>query len=127
MIKAKYIAYICAALTAFFTPIVPDLIFVSVLIIGDFITGVSKAIKKGEVSSRKMVKKFYDTIGYFTGIIVAAYVQKYFGEQIPIVKATLAIIALTEIQSLRENILSITGTDVLKPLISVLKKKSEEV
>ena len=41
-----------------------------------------------------------------------------------IVKALVAIIALSELQSIRENIESITGIDILKNISNVFKKKS---
>ena len=123
--KAKYIAYIIAGAVTFFTPLAPTLFFVGFLVLADFVTGVSKASKEKNVRSSKMIKKFYDSIGYFIGILVAQVVEIYFGDAVPIVKAVVAIIALTELQSLRENIHALTGTDILHPLMNIIKKKSE--
>lgn len=122
--KGKFAIYVIAAFAAFMSPLVPTLVFVGFLVACDFVTGLAKASKKGSVSSAKMIAKFYDSIGYFIGIIVAAFTEQYFGDAIPMVKAVVAIIALTELQSLRENIKELTGTDILQPLINILKKKS---
>lgn len=126
LMKAKYIAYIIAGIAAFLSPLAPTLYFVGVLVVCDFTTGVLKAYRNKNLNSRKMIKKFYDSSAYMIGIIVASCVENYFGDAVPIVKATVAIIALTELQSLRENIKELTGTDVLQPLSNILKKKSEE-
>jgi hypothetical protein len=49
----------------------------------------------------------------------------YFGDEIPLVKPVIAMIALSELQSMRENIEAITGVDLLKNLFNVLQRKSE--
>lgn len=123
--KGKFAAAVTAAFVAFISPLTSTLVFVGFLVACDFITGLAKASKKGTVTSEKMIAKFYDSIGYFIGIIVAAFTEQYFGDAIPMVKAVVAIIALTELQSLRENIKELTGTDILQPIINILKKKGE--
>lgn len=123
---SKYATIVGIAFAAFLAPLVPTFIFVGFLVMCDFVTGLTKAHKKGTVHSSKMIAKFYDSVGYFIGIIVAAFCERYFGDAIPMVKAVVAIIALTELQSLRENIKDITGTDILQPIINVLKKKGEQ-
>lgn len=114
-----------SGLLAFLLPLTEVLIFVGFIVSCDFITGVIKAHKKGEVRSRRMIDKFYDSIGYFIGILIAHYAENFFGDAVPLVKAVVAIIALTEVQSVRENISEITGTDILKPIINLLKSKTD--
>lgn len=124
--KGKYLAYISAGLIAFITPLAPALWFVGLLVMCDFLTGIAKAKKRGQISSARMIDKFYASVGYFLGIIVSHTVELYFGDAVPIVKAVVAIIALSELQSLRENIEAITGTDIMKPLYKFLKERSGE-
>ena len=119
----KYGLLVASGLISFIMPISQSLLFVGVISMFDWITGVLKAKKTNTVSSSKMIRKFYSTTGYFIGIIIAHYVEIYFASEIPIVKAVVAIIALTEIQSLRENIKEISGTDILKPITNLLSKK----
>jgi phage-related holin len=130
IMKAKYTlmvsaAYVSAAFAAFLAPLIPTFVFVGFLVMSDFVTGVAKAQKKGNISSAVMIRKFYKSIGYFIGILVAAFCEMYFGDAVPFTKAVVAIIALTELQSLRENIFELSGTDILKPIINILQKKGE--
>jgi len=123
---AKYTLYAVAGLSAFFAPLQATLLFVGFLVIADFAMGVAKAAKNGNLSSRRMADKFYVSVGYFLGILVAHSMEGYFGDAVPMVKAVVAIIALTEIQSLRENIECLTGTDILKPIVKILRKEANE-
>lgn len=125
-ISNKLLIYIITGLIAFFAPITEVMIFVGAIVTCDFITGIIKARKTATVRSDKMADKFYVSIGYFIGIIIAHYCELVFGNSVPIVKAVVAIIGLTEIQSVRENITVITGMDILKPIINLLNKKSPE-
>jgi phage-related holin len=124
---AKYALLAIAALCTFLSPIVPTLCFVGMISVIDFITGIIGAKAKGnEIKSSKMIRKFYAVIAYFLGILIAHILEGYFGDVVPMTKAVVAIIAVTEIQSVRENITAITGVDILKPLERILIKKSEE-
>lgn len=122
----KYFIMGVTALISFISPLVPTLYFVGILVMSDFITGVIKAHKAQKLTSRRMSDKVWMTVGYFMAIMVAFAMEKYFGDAVPMVKAVVAIIALTEIQSLRENIEKITGTDILKPLIKILRQEAKE-
>lgn len=122
---SKFFALMVSGLLAFLFPLKEVLIFVGFIVSCDFITGVIKAHKKGEVRSSRMIDKFYDSIGYFIGILIAHYAEIFFGDTVPLVKAVVAIIALTELQSVRENISEITGTDILKPIINLIKSKTD--
>ena len=91
----------------------------------DWITGLIKAHKANEISSRKMIKKFYTGTSYLVAIAAVRWCEVYFGDQLPLVKPVIAMIALSELQSMRENIEAITGIDLLKNLFNVLQRKSE--
>lgn len=124
---AKYCLLIIAAIATFLSPIIPTLCFVGAISMIDFITGILGAKSKGqEIQSSKMIRKFYAVCAYFLGILIAHILERYFGDVVPMTKAVVAIIAVTEIQSVRENITAISGVDVLKPLERILIKKSEE-
>lgn len=121
----KYLFLVIMGVVTFLAPIQGSLLFVGLISIADFITGIMKAQKAGNVSSRKMINKAYAAAGYFIAILVAHGVEVYVGDVVPIVKAVVSIIALTEIQSVRENIKEMTGTDVLSPLIKMLQRKED--
>lgn len=122
----KYLLLIIMGVATFLAPIQGSLLFVGLISIADFITGLMKAQKAGNISSRKMINKAYAAAGYFIAILVAHGVEVYIGDIAPIVKSVVAIIALTEIQSVRENVKEMTGTDVLSPLIKFLERKQSE-
>ena len=122
----KYWLLILSSLSLFFAPLGPTFVFVGFLVISDFLTGVLKAYKKSDVKSRRMIDKFYTSVAYFIGIIITYKMEQYFGDQLPFLKAVVAIIAATELQSIRENIKEITGVDLLQPVLKFIKRKEKE-
>jgi len=123
--KEKYTIYLVTGLVAYLTPILTSLLLVGGLVMFDWITGVMKAHKLGTLSSRAMIKKFYTASSYLVAIGAVRLCEVYFGDDIPLVKPVIAMIALSELQSMRENIEAITGIDLLKNLFNVLQRKSE--
>jgi phage-related holin len=123
--KEKYTIYLITGLIAYLTPILTSLLLVGGLVMFDWITGVMKAHKLGTLSSRAMIKKFYTASSYLVAIMAVRLCEVYFGDDIPLVKPVIAMIALSELQSMRENIEAITGIDLLKNLFNVLQRKSE--
>jgi phage-related holin len=123
--KVKYTIYLVTGLVAYLTPILTSLLLVGGLVMFDWITGVIKAHKLGTLSSRAMIKKFYTGASYLVAIAAVRLCEVYFGDEIPLVKPVIAMIALSELQSMRENIEAITGVDLLKNLFNVLQRKSE--
>lgn len=125
MMKEKYFIIVTTGLIAYLSPIITSLFFVGGLVMFDWITGMVKAHKLGTLNSRKMIKKFYTGASYLIAIGTVRLCEVYFGDGVPLVKPLIAIIALSELQSMRENIEAITGVDLLKNLFSVLQRKSE--
>jgi len=118
----KYALSIVAGLMAYYTPLKEVFVFVGILVFADFITGISKAIKNREFTSTKCIRKFWVSLGYFVGISVARAFEIYIGQDV-IVKPMVAIISVSEVQSLRENILALTQVDILKPITNLFIKK----
>jgi hypothetical protein len=125
LLAIKYAPYILAGVLSYISPIVPALIFVGMLVMADWITGMIKGHRTKTFKSRKVIQKFYSGCAYIICILVVRMAEVYFGEEIPFVKPVVAIIALAELQSLRENIQSITGIDILKHFTSVIMRKSD--
>lgn len=122
----KYGLIMLSSLSLFFAPLLSTFVFVGFLVIADFITGVVKARKLNDVRSRRMIDKFYTSIAYFIGIIITYKMENYFGDNIPFLKAVVAVIAATELQSIRENIKEITGVDLIQPVMKLLKRNNNE-
>lgn len=126
LLAVKYAPFIVAGILSYFSPIAPALIFVGMLVMADWITGMIKGHRTSTFSSRKVIQKFYSGCAYIICILVVRMAEVYFGEDIPFVKPVVAIIALAELQSLRENIQSITGIDILKHFTTVIMRKSNQ-
>lgn len=61
------------------------------------------------------------------GLVTAFVVETYLAQDLfPIVKTFSALVSLTEIISIFENINTITGTNVLSTLVNTLKSKNDE-
>ncbi|MFY8166845.1 MAG: phage holin family protein [Sediminibacterium sp.] len=123
--KEKYLPLFVASLIAYLSPIFTSLIFVGCLVMFDWITGIIKGSKLGTLNSRSMIKKFYTGASYLVAIATVRLCEVYFGDEIPLVKPLVAMIALSELQSMRENIESITGIDLLKHAFNFLQRKKE--
>jgi hypothetical protein len=123
--KEKYLPMLIAGIVAYLSPIVTSLIFVGCLVMFDWITGIIKGSKLGTLNSRSMIKKFYTGASYLVAIATVRLCEVYFGDEIPLVKPLVAMIALSELQSMRENIEAITGIDLLKHAFNFLQRKKE--
>lgn len=124
----KYLPLIIAGIVAYLSPIYTSLLFVGSLVMFDWITGMIKGSKQGKFNSRSMIKKFYTGSAYLVALMMVRACELYFADEsnIPLVKPLVAIIALSELQSMRENIEAITGTDILKGLFNFLQRKSDQ-
>jgi phage-related holin len=123
--KEKYLPMLIAGIVAYLSPIFTSLIFVGGLVMFDWITGMIKGSKLNKFNSRTMIKKFYTGASYLVAIAAVRLCEVYFGDEVPLVKPLVAIITLSELQSMRENIEAITGVDVLKHLFGFLQRKSD--
>ena len=118
----KYSIIIFAGLITYFTPIKTDMFLVGGLVMFDWITGVAKGIKTKTFTSSIAIRKFWVSFGYLFAIMICRMIEIYFNNSIPIVKPMVAIIAISEVQSLRENIQVLTGIDILKNIGGMFKK-----
>jgi phage-related holin len=126
LLSSKYGALALAAVLTYLAPLQSTLFVVGAVSLIDFITGIMSANTKGElITSNKMIRKFYAVLSYFLAILIAHVIGGYYGDADFMVKAVVAIIAVSELQSVRENIKGVTNLDILKPLINMLERKSE--
>ena len=126
LLSSKYGGLALAAVLTYLAPLQSTLFVVGAISLIDFITGIMSANTKGEViTSNKMIRKFYAVLSYFLAILISHVIGGYYGDADFMVKAVVAIIAVSELQSVRENIKGVTNLDILKPLINMLERKSE--
>jgi hypothetical protein len=118
----KWTGFIVSGIILFLSPIIGTLIFVGFLVTADWITGVLKSIKNKDFQSNIAIRKLWVSTGYLFAILTARAVEMYYNDAIPAVMPTVGIIALAEIQSLRENILALTNIDIFKFIIKAFDK-----
>jgi len=122
----KWLAFGASGIVLFLSPIISTLIFVGFLVVSDWITGVAKSIKNKQFDSDRALRKMWVSTGYLFALLVARSVEMYFNEQIPVIIPTVAIIATSELQSIRENIFELTGVDIFKFILKLFKKDEED-
>ena len=126
LLSSKYGGLALAAVLTYLSPLQSTLFLVVAISVIDFITGIMSAKTKNElITSNKMIRKFYAVLSYFLAILISHVIGGYYGDADFMVKAVVAIIAVSELQSVRENIKGVTNLDILKPLINMLERKSE--
>ena len=126
LLSSKYGGLALAAVLTYLAPLQSTLFLIVAISLIDFITGIMSAKTKSEViTSNKMIRKFYAVLSYFLAILISHVIGGYYGDADFMVKAVVAIIAVSELQSVRENIKGVTNLDILKPLINMLERKSE--
>jgi hypothetical protein len=121
----KYWLSIMAGFMAFFTPLREVFLFVGILVIADWITGIAKGLKSNTFTSAKCIIKLWTSLGYFISIVIAKSIEDYTHLD-AIVKAIVGIIAISEIQSLRENIIALTKVDILKPIMNIFNNTNKQ-
>ena len=125
----KYWLSIMAGFMAFFTPLKEVFFFVGIMVMADWITGIAKGLKTNTFTSAKCIIKLWTSLGYFISIIIAKSLENYTHLD-AIVKAVVGIIAISELQSLRENIQVLTKVDILKPIMNIFNntiKQNEKI
>lgn len=86
-----------------------SIIITLIFIVLDFVSGIAKAAKAGDISSTVMREGLYHK-GAYVGIIILAYLAQWgcahmeLGFTVPLVPAACAYICLTEITSILENL-----------------------
>lgn len=100
-------------------PAKATMIAVGFLVVGDLITGIWAAVKRGEAfSSAKLRQTITKTLGYQLAIVLSYVTESQLLPEIPVLKVVAGLIASTELVSALENLASITGV----PLADAVKK-----
>ena len=111
-------------LAIFFTPIMPFMIAIGVLIIIDTICGVLGAKKQGDdITSKKLGRVITKALVYQLLIISSHIVEVYLFPVLPLIKITLGFLAMTEFLSISENFQKVTGKNFIKYIREYLDTK----
>lgn len=103
----------------FMAPAKTTMIAIGFLVLGDLITGIWAALKRGETfSSARLRATVTKTFGYQLAIVLSYVTESQLLPEIPVLKVIAGLIASTELVSALENLSSITGV----PLGEVIRK-----
>lgn len=120
----KTFAGVMTTAVGFLLPIRDFLILIGCLVTADFITGIMAARTKREpIASAKLSRTVSKLIAYGIAILVARGVRVVFVPHIEVAYFVAAFVAITEVQSVYENIGTITGTDIWTALKDKFKLK----
>ncbi len=117
-----WIKSLLLASLAVFAPIKAMLITVGIMIVADLILGIWAARKRGEpitsAGFRRTVTKLFI---YEVALMLAFLAETYLSDALPLCKLIGAMISLTEMASITENLNEISGQNLLKSIVDKLQ------
>jgi hypothetical protein len=124
----QYLMSMFVAAISIFTPVVPMLLTIGVLIVIDFLVGIYRAFKMNEqITSRKMGNTISKMFLYQLTIISLFLFETYILMNIlPVTKIGAALISITELKSIDESVEKMTGVGVWKKLVKIIKRGESE-
>lgn len=115
-------------LIAFTAPIQELMIATGVIILIDFIFGISAAVKnKVPITSKRMSNTVTKLIAYNLLIISAYLMQLYFLKRLPVVEMTTGFIGVIELLSIGENFSKLTGHNFISYIKKIIISKMKPV
>ena len=120
----QYLMPMFVAVISIFTPVIPMLLTIGVLIIIDFLVGIYRAFKMNEqITSRKMGNTISKMFLYQLTIISLFLFETYILMGIlPVTKIGAALISVTELKSIDESVEKMTGVGIWKKLVKIIKR-----
>jgi hypothetical protein len=117
------------ALIAVFAPVHPVMLVAATLVVVDLITGLIASKKQNiPITSAGLKRSVGKILLYEVSICVAFLVQQYLtGDIFPASKLVAALIGLTELKSLSENLNIISGRNVLTAFIDRIVQAQKDV
>lgn len=101
---------------------------VGILLFFDLVTGVWAAIKRGEqINSKKLGHSVSKMIIYQIAILSAFLIEKFIITQVPITEVVSGFLALVELKSISENVLTISGLDFFGAIKQFLHRESSVI
>jgi uncharacterized membrane protein len=106
---------------SFMEPVWPFVFLAFLLVVGDLITGIRAAKKRGDkIVSRGIYRTLEKFALYFIVITVAEKMRITFFPPVPITHVVAFGICLTEFFSLAENVETVTGVNIIKRMKSII-------
>jgi len=124
----QYLMPMFVAVISIFTPVIPMLLTIGVLIVIDFLVGIYRAFKMNEqITSRKMGNTISKMFLYQLTIISLFLFETYILMGIlPVTKIGAALISVTELKSIDESVEKMTGVGIWKKLVRIIKRGESE-
>ena len=117
----KWLEALFVSVFAIFAPIEHLLLSTGAMIMIDLVTGIMAAKKQGiPITSSGIRRTLTKMFVYESALCLAYLAEHYMSNVLPFVKMASAMITLVELTSVYENLNTISGTDLLKGLISKL-------
>lgn len=125
----KYLEAFLLATLAVFAPLKAMALTICVLVIVDLIIGVSASHKRKEkITSAGFKRTVGKLLLYYTALGATFLVQtNLIGDDLPALKIVSALIGLTELKSVLENLDSISGTSLFQSLVSKIVQSRKEI
>ena len=125
----KFIETLALSILAVFAPIQATIAVVALLILADLITGIIASKKRGEPITSAGIKR---TVGkvflYEIALCLSFLVQQYLtGDYLPACKLVGALIGLTELKSILENLETISGDRLFRVVLSKITQSQKEI
>lgn len=123
----KYLQGLIISIAAVFAPIKGTLIATGVLIFADLALGMWAAKKRGEpITSAGIRRTLTKCFVYEAALMLGFLGEHYLTDSIPAVKVISGLVMITEMTSILENLNTISGSDLLKSVLSQLGSQSNK-
>ena len=115
----KWLEALGLSVLAIFAPIKAVMFATGFMILADFVTGMWAAKKRGEkITSKGFSRTLAKIFLYEAALAVSFIVHQYLtGDALPADKLVAALVGLTELKSILENLDSINGTSTFKLIV----------
>lgn len=129
IVMKSFLESIALSILIVFAPIKATLLAVLALIVADFITGIIAAYKRKEpITSAGFKRSIGKIFLYEVALALSFMVHQYLtGDLLPADKLVAALIGVTELKSVLENLDSISGTSFLQTIIAKVTQSQNDI
>lgn len=111
-------------LLAIFLPVGKYAFLASLFVLGDLVTGILAALKRGEpFSPKKLLDSLTKLLAYWVFILIASAIEQQFIKEFPCIQMIILFVAYIELKSIDENAKDITGHSIFSSIIKLINPK----
>lgn len=123
-----WLIHLWIGIVAFISPLLPLAVLVSTLIATDFIFGIYRAYKLGElINSRKMGHTISKMFLYNMAVLTVFMLEKIIvGTDMQFTKIAVGVIAMVEVKSIDESFKILYGFSIYESIIGKIKRGINE-